>query len=121
MSKTFPETINKYVDEQIELSAKLLSKGEFESSFRHLEKAHIVGQTITFEHTRVHWQMLKFGWAKKDWHEIFGQIFRIIGASTKTPMGIYPSGNTGGANVSPFKPMPIPTDLQEILAKAQSF
>lgn len=50
--------------------------------------------------------------------EIFGQIIRIIGAATKTPFGIYPRGNTGGANVWFFKPMPVPQDLQELLNKA---
>ncbi|MBP7415274.1 MAG: DUF3703 domain-containing protein, partial [Pyrinomonadaceae bacterium] len=47
--------------------------------------------------------------------EIWGQIIRIIGASTKTPLGIYPTGNTGGADVWFLKPMPIPDDLQEML------
>jgi hypothetical protein len=38
---------------------------------------------------------------------------RIVGAATKTPVGWLPHGNTGGANVSPFRPMPIPPDLQQ--------
>jgi hypothetical protein len=63
--------------------------------------------------------MLKIGWKKRDVREIFGQLFRIIGASTKTPFGIYPTGNTGGANISPFKPLPIPEDLQEIIKEAK--
>ena len=29
-----------------------------------------------------------------------------------------PLGNTGGTNVSPFKPMPIPDDLKRFLSKA---
>ncbi len=46
-------------------------------------------------------------------------MFRIVGATTKAPLGVYPMGNTGGANVSPFKPMPIPDDLQELIKKAK--
>jgi len=38
---------------------------------------------------------------------------RIVGAATKTPVGWLPHGNTGGANVSVFRPMPIPLDLQQ--------
>ncbi|RFA29999.1 hypothetical protein CAI21_08880 [Alkalilimnicola ehrlichii] len=30
-----------------------------------------------------------------------------------------PAGNTGGANVSPFKPMPIPPDLAELIDEAR--
>lgn len=63
--------------------------------------------------------MLRIGLKKKDFREVFGQLFRIIGASTKTPLGIYPTGNTGGANASPFKPMPIPEDLQTIINQAK--
>jgi hypothetical protein len=59
--------------------------------------------------------MLKLGWKRRDIREVFGQVIRIIGAATKTPLGIYPTGNTGGANVYFFKSMPIPDDLQAIL------
>jgi hypothetical protein len=111
--------IKKYVDTEIHLASDLLKKNRFESAFHHLERAHVLGQAVTLEHTRVHWLMLKLGWKKKDWQEIFGQLFRIIGASTKTPLGIYPKGNTGGTNVSPFKPLPIPDDLQEIIKEAK--
>ena len=31
-----------------------------------------------------------------------------VGAAAKTAFGRVPRGNTGGANVSPFAPMPIP-------------
>lgn len=118
-NQSFKKRINESIKREIELSENLLKDGETEQAFRHLERAHVLGQTITFEHTRVHWLMLKFGWREKNWREIFGQIFRIFGASTKTRFGIYPAGNTGGANVSPFKPLPIPADLQKIIEKAK--
>jgi hypothetical protein len=50
--------------------------------------------------------------------ELFGQAVRIIGAATKTIFGLVPVGNTGGSNVSPFKRMPIPTDIKRILDSA---
>jgi hypothetical protein len=112
--------IKKYVDTEIDLASNLLKNNRLESAFHHLERAHVLGQSVTLEHTRVHWLMLKFGWKKKDWHEIFGQWFRILGASTKTPFGIYPKGNTGGANINPFKSLPIFDDLQEMLTEAKS-
>jgi hypothetical protein len=41
---------------------------------------------------------------------------RIVGAATKTAFGLVPIGTTGGANVSPLKPMPVAGDLAEVLA-----
>lgn len=113
------EKIKKFIDAEVGLAENLVAENDLEKAFSHLERAHVLGQSKTFEHARVHFLMLKIGWKRRDWREIFGQIFRVIGASTKTPFGIFPIGNTGGANVSPFKPMPIPNDLQAILKRAK--
>jgi len=98
----------------------LYQAGDLESAFQHLERAHVLGQSITADHTRVHWRMLKVGWKRWDVQEVFGQILRIIGAVTKTAFGIYPKGNTGGADVYFFRPMPIPEDLQAILDRSRT-
>ncbi len=115
------EEIKNYIDAEVERAESFVAENDLGAAFRHLERAHVLGQAITYEHTRVHFLMLKIGWKRKDLREIFGQIFRIIGASTKTPFGIYPTGNTGGANISPFKRMPISDDLQAILRQAEKF
>ncbi len=112
--------LKKHVELECRAAADSGSKGDLAAAFAHLERAHVLGQSMTFEHTRVHWEMLKIGWKRRDLREIFGQIFRIGGASTKTPLGIYPKGNTGGANVSPFRSMPIADDLAQILKTAES-
>jgi hypothetical protein len=62
--------------------------------------------------------MLDWAVRRRDPREIVGQVFRIVGAATKTAIGLIPTGNTGGSNVSPFKRMPIPEDLADILASA---
>ena len=111
--------VREYVDAEIDKASSFVKSNDLTNAFRHLERAHVIGQTVTIEHTRVHWLMLKIGWKKRDVREIFGQVFRIIGASTKTPLGVYPTGNTGGANVSPFKPLPVPDDLQKIIEKTR--
>ena len=113
--KIFENQIKSHIEKEIAAAGDFLKINDLESAFFHLERAHILGQSKTAEHARVHWLMLKLGWKRRDAREIFGQLFRILGASTKTPFGIYPTGNTGGANVSPFKPMPIPEDLKKIL------
>ena len=91
---------------------------DYRAEFHHLERAHVLGQASTIEHVRVH--ALMFAWAvrQREARELVGQALRIVGAATKTIFGLVPAGNTGGSDVSPFKPMPIPTDLQRILDSA---
>lgn len=103
------------ISHELALSDSLVESGDFHSAFHHLERSHVLGQASTYQHTRIHWRMFKLAIKQRSPREIWGQIVRIIGASTKTPFGIYPTGNTGGANVWFFKKMPIPEDLQEII------
>jgi hypothetical protein len=56
---------------------------------------------------------------QKDVREALGQMLRIVGAATMTAFGLVPHGNTGGANVSPIKPMSIPDDLEAIILEAR--
>lgn len=104
-----------HIDKELRLSDDAERLGEHAIAFKHLERAHVLGQSNTVEHTRVHWRMLKFGLRTRDANEVIGQMIRIGGTATKTPLGIYPVGNTGGANVSPFRPMPVDEDLTAIL------
>ena len=46
--------------------------------------------------------------------------YRIVGAATKTFIGFVPAGNTGGANVSAVRPMPIDPELAAIIDKARA-
>jgi hypothetical protein len=62
--------------------------------------------------------MLCWAWRRRDPRELFGQSFRLIGAATKTFVGLVPNGNTGGANVSAFQPMPIDPELADIIRRA---
>jgi len=111
--------IERHIAIEIAEAERLSAAGEAEAAFRHLERAHVLGQSSTYQHTRVHWLMLKHGFWQRDTNEIVGQVLRIGGAATKTPLGIYPKGNTGGANVHPLKPMPLEPDLSEILEQAE--
>ena len=112
------DSLRNRINLEIVSGDKSLENGDLLGAFEHLERAHVLGQGITREHTRVHWRMMKLGWMKKDLREIFGQLIRIVGASTKTPFGIYPKGTTGGANVWFFKRLPIAADLQQIFDSA---
>jgi hypothetical protein len=112
---SFADNIRPYID--AELAA---ADAHGDDEFEHLERAHILGQASTREHVRVHWRMLRWAARHRDAREFFGQITRTIGAATKTFIGWVPTGNTGGANVSPIKPMPIDPALAEIIEKARA-
>jgi len=58
--------------------------------------------------------MLKIGIRRKDFKEVFGQSLRIVAALVFSRAWV-PAGNTGGINVSPLKPMPVPEDLRPLL------
>ena len=73
-----------------------------------------LGQAYPVSHTYAHWLMLKFGFKIKDRKEILGQLPRFLIGGVKSFIGKIPVGNTGGANVPPLKPMPVPEDIQEI-------
>lgn len=81
----------------------------------HLERAHILGQPYPMQHTAVHWSMLCFGFRTKNLHEIVGQLPRLLFGGVKSFVGKIPTGNTGGANVSALKPMPISQELRDII------
>lgn len=109
--------IRPYVDTELEAASRAEADGDASQSFRHLERAHVLGQPSTVQHVRVHWQMLRWGWRQGQAREVLGQMTRIVGAATKTAFGMVPTGNTGGSNVSPIKPMPVPEDLAAIIQR----
>lgn len=41
-------------------------EGDWQSAFRHLERAHIIGQRFIGLHTLTHWWMLRVGWRRRD-------------------------------------------------------
>jgi len=88
--------------------------------WKHLERAHILSQPLAWLHIRTHAAMLAAALRRRDRHEVLGQIFRLLVAGPGSLTGRYPVGNTGGANVSAFEPMPIPDDLQAYLKEVSS-
>lgn len=89
---------------------------ELDFAFYHLERAHILGQSYIIPHTKSHWWMLKIGFRQRNFREMLGQVTRIIASIVFSKIWV-PLGNTGGANVNPLKPMPIPDDLKNFLDK----
>ena len=86
--------------------------GDFALATHHLERAHILGQRRYATHVQTHYRMLRLALKQSDTKEARGQLVRLIGAGPFHMAGWVPVGNTGGADVSPTLPMPIPSDLQ---------
>ncbi len=116
---TFSRRIAPHVDAEIAEARRLEALGAAAASFARLERAHVLGQASTVHHVRVHVLMLAWALRHGVWKEARGQLLRIVGAATKTAFGWVPTGNTGGANISPFKPVPIPPELQKTIEAAQ--
>jgi hypothetical protein len=93
--------------------------GDVESSWRHLERAHILSQSWALAHVRVHAVMLSTAVVGHDVREAFGQVLRLVVAGPGSLTGRFPEGNSGRARVSMFAPMSIPSDLQRILSDSQ--
>lgn len=83
-------------------------------AFHHAERAHILGQRYLSPHVQSHWWMLRIGWRRRDGREVTGQLLRILAVLPGFVTGWIPKGNTGGANVSALRPMPVPDDLKSL-------
>jgi hypothetical protein len=93
----------------------LLAAGDARAAFAQLERAHVLGQTRFGPHLRVHLGMLRAGWQLRDGPEVLGQLMRLALVPVGHLTGRLPIGNTGGANVSAFTPMPIAPELQRLI------
>ena len=111
--------LRQFVKKELSEAARLERTGNPAHAFAHLERAHILSQYDTSDHVGVHMAMLHWGWRRGDFREVLGQVTRIVGAATKTAFGWVPTGNTGGADVSPFRTMNLPDDLAAIIASAR--
>ena len=101
-------------------AAHTARRTENAEEWRHLERAHILSQPSAWLHLRTHGAMFAAALRRRDGHEILGQVFRFLVAAPGSLTGRYPVGNTGGAHVSAFEPMPIPDDLQVYLKEVSS-
>lgn len=120
MPSGFTQNIQPHVRAELMLAHEARRAGDKKAEFTHLENAHVLGQASTSLHVRVHGAMLAWAWRNRKPREFVGQLFRIVGAATKTVLGWVPAGNTGGANVSPFQPMPIKPELAALIDRARS-
>ena len=117
---TMPKALKPFYRQELLQAKNELDKKHYQQCWRHLERAHILGQPYPVAHTAVHFKMLKFGIKLKNSKEIIGQIPRLLFGGVKSFVGKIPVGNTGRANVPPLKPMEIPEDLATIINKTKT-
>ena len=115
-----PDALRPYYEQELKLYQSYLNEQQFLNAWHHLERAHILGQPYPVEHTVAHAKMLAFGIKTRNIKEVVGQLPRLLIGGVKSWAGIIPVGNTGGANVRTWKPMPIPDDLQGVICRAAS-
>lgn len=115
---SMPAALQPYFERELRAYYFALQENNLQQAWRHLEKAHVIGQAYPFQHTYVHWKMLQFGIKIKSVKEIIGQIPRLLVGGVKSFVGKIPVGNTGGANIPPLKPLPIEEEIMEIFERA---
>ena len=103
MRSNFYIKVKPLVDQELTFAKQARKQLDKLAEFNHLDNAHILAQTSTLLHTKVHVLMLYWAIRHLDVKECLGQGLRIFGATTKTVIGFIPFGNTGGANISPFR------------------
>jgi hypothetical protein len=101
--------------EEREAARTARGTGDVAGEWGHLERAHILSQPLVVPHTRTHLAMVGYGVRRHDRREVAGQLLRLLLAGPGSVTGRYPVGNTGGADVSAFRPMPVPEDLRSVL------
>jgi len=120
MNTYMPSVLKPYYYQELDAYHEHMKRQRFSQAWRHLERAHIIGQAYPYEHSEVHWLMLCFGFRIKNLREILGQIPRLLVGGVKSFVGKVPVGNTGGADVPPLQPMEIPEDLKQVLNRKNS-
>jgi Protein of unknown function (DUF3703) len=115
----FARRIRSSVQFELDAANQAEARRETEAAFRHLERAHVLGQAATVEHVRVHWRMFLWATRHRKPVEAAVQFWRLVAAALLTGIGLLPKGNTGGANVSSLRRMPVPHDLQRVIDAAR--
>lgn len=93
----------------------LIESGNLERGFMHLERAHVLGQMHVIPHVRSHWHMMHVELKRGRPVAVIGQVVRIVLGALGSAVGIVPTGNTGGSDISMFSRMPIDPQLQKLI------
>jgi len=98
--------------DEIAAARTRMAAGELEAAMRHLERAHVIGQLQVWPHVLSHWLMLKIEVRRGRPLAVCGQLVRIVLGALGSAVNVVPTGNTGGSDISMFKRLPVPPELQ---------
>ncbi len=116
---SFTSRIAPHVRAELHRAEIARAESRIDDEFSHLETAHVLGQESTYWHVYTHIAMAGWAWRQHNLREGLGQLFRIVGAATKTMFGLVPRGNTGGAHISPFKSLPVRAEVAALIKEAK--
>lgn len=102
-------------DAEMAAAHRLFRTGRLDQAFRHLERAHVIGQRHVMPHVRSHWLMLRIGLRRHSAAEVWGQAVRIVLGALGSALGVIPTGNTGGTDISMFRRLPIEPEIARML------
>jgi hypothetical protein len=120
MNFKMPESFKEAYRVELTKYREALRKKQMPEAWRFLERAHIIGQYHPVSHSGSHFRMLIFAVRTLNPKEFLGQFVRLAGGWFASMINRIPVGNTGGANVPIFSPMPIPEDLRNLLSAADT-
>ena len=90
-----------------------------DQAWLYLEAAHVVGQLHIRPHLQTHAQMFNLSIRTRGWSEAVGQLFRLALVPLGHLSGRLPLGNPGRSTVSAFEPLPVRSELAELIARAR--
>ena len=118
LNTNMPSPLKSFFKKELQNARTAFAQSNLQQSWRHLERAHILGQPYPYHHSLVHWKMLLFAIKTKNLRQIIGQIPRLLMGGILSFFGKIPVGNTGGVNVPALQPMEIPEELKQIINQA---
>ena len=105
----------KVLKQEVRLATELMDRGDLDGAIVHLERAHVLGQAHVRWHVLSHWLMLKIAIRRHQASAAMGQVVRIVLGAIGSAIGRFPTGNTGGSDVSMFARTPIAPELLGVM------
>ena len=101
-------------EREMESAGQALRQQDFETAFRHLERAHVLGQAWNSPHARVHLGMMRWSLRRGDLSRLVRQTLILLSNPLATAL-VRGLVGASGQNVNPLRRGPVPSDLAEIL------
>lgn len=95
----------------------LMQAGRLDRAMRHLERAHVIGQNHVMPHVRSHWAMFQIAVKRHSPADGLGQAARIVLGALGSAVGVVPTGNTGGTDISMFARLPIDHEITALITQ----